>query len=144
MSSLTLARLASRTLRSRRGQCSGPSLFALKGAPAGFTYTSCFSSSARMESAKGAMGHEDETFEEFTARYDCYGTGRERNLQMRTIRRLFQGKSWRKFILGARLTNLSIMVSSDLKKNLIWCKMSSNYRCASPAPPIPSPIEGKS
>lgn len=143
MSSLTLARLASRTLRSRRGQRSRLSLGALKGAPAGFTHTNCFSSSARMESGKGAMGHEDETFEEFTARYDLYGTGRERNLQTRTIRRLFQGKSWREFILGARLTNQSIMVSSDLKRNLIWCKMSSNYRCASSAPHIPSPIEGK-
>lgn len=77
MSSLTLARLASRILRSRRGQRSGPSLGTLKGAPAGLTYTSCFSSSARMESSKGAMGHEDETFEEFTARYDRHGTGRE-------------------------------------------------------------------
>lgn len=77
MSTLSLARLASRTLRSQRGPRPGPSLGALKGVPAGFTYTSCFSSSARMESGKGAMGHEDETFEEFTARYDRYGMGRE-------------------------------------------------------------------
>lgn len=34
-----------------------------------------------MESGKGAMGHEDETFEEFTARYDRYGMGGERNQQ---------------------------------------------------------------
>lgn len=27
-----------------------------------------------MESGKGAMGHEDETFEEFTARYDRFRT----------------------------------------------------------------------
>lgn len=29
-----------------------------------------------MESSKGAMGHEDETFEEFTARYDRHGHGK--------------------------------------------------------------------
>lgn len=82
MSSLTLARLASRTIRSQRRPRPGHSLAgALKGAPTGFTCTSGFSSSARMESGKGAMGHEDETFEEFTARYDRYGMGRERKLQ---------------------------------------------------------------
>lgn len=86
MSSLTLARLASRTIRSQRTPRPGHSLGgalkgAPKGAPTGFTYTSDFSSSARVESGKGAMGHEDETFEEFTARYDRYGMGRERNLQ---------------------------------------------------------------
>lgn len=42
-----------------------------------------------MESGKGAMGHEDETFEEFTARYDRYGMGRERNRRTQTIRPLF-------------------------------------------------------
>lgn len=145
MSSLNLARLASRTLRSRRGPRHGPSLGALKGAPAGFTYTSCFSSSARMESGKGAMGHEDETFEEFTARYGRFRTGEgDETCRTQTIRRLFQGKSWRKVALGAQLTNQSIMVFSDSKRSLIWCKMSSNYRCDSSAPPPPSPIEGES
>lgn len=92
MSSLTLVRLASRTLRSQRTPRPGPSLGALKGAPAGFTYTSGFSSSARMESGKGAMGHEDETFEEFTARYDRYGMGGERNQQNANHRVTFFGQ----------------------------------------------------
>lgn len=58
-----------------------------------------------MESGKGAMGHEDETFEEFTARYDRCGMRRERNLRTQTIRWLFLGKSWRKVVAGAQLTN---------------------------------------
>lgn len=58
-----------------------------------------------MESGKGAMGHEDETFEEFTARYDRYGMGRERNLQNANHQAAFEGKSWGKVILGAQLTN---------------------------------------
>lgn len=59
-----------------------------------------------MESGKGAMGHEDETFEEFTARYGRFRTGEgDETCRMQTIRRLFQGKSWRKVILGAQLTN---------------------------------------
>lgn len=45
-----------------------------------------------MESGKGAMGHEDETFEEFTARYDRYGTGRERNLQNADHQEAFPGQ----------------------------------------------------
>lgn len=50
-----------------------------------------------MESDKGAMGHEDETFEEFTARYDRYALGRERNLQNANHQAGFLlGKNWRK------------------------------------------------
>lgn len=45
-----------------------------------------------MESGKGAMGHEDETFEEFTARYDRYGMGREQILQNANHRATFFGQ----------------------------------------------------
>lgn len=52
------------------------------------------------------MGHEDETFEEFTARYDRCGMGRRmKAAERKLIGPLFWGKSWRKDVAGAQLTD---------------------------------------
>lgn len=54
-----------------------------------------------MESSKEAMGHEDETFEEFTARYGCHGTGRE----VADHQEAFPVQNLEEIYLGAQLTN---------------------------------------